>query len=201
MSTLLETLGEVLVNSNSAGKLSRKIGADESTTGSALSMALPLILGALNKNSTDRNGAENLLGALSRDHDGSVLDHLDDLLDNPDNGPGDGILRHALGSNRGRVESSLGKSTGLDANSIATILKVAAPLIMGALGKSQRANHMDANALSEMLRNEEAEIQTRTPQSAGLMNMLLDQDGDGDVDLSDIAQSGLPNLLGGLFKR
>ena len=201
MSTLLETLGEVLVNSNSAGKLSRKIGADEARTGSALSMALPLILGALNKNSSDRNGAESLLGALSRDHDGSVLDHLDDLLDNPDNGPGDGILRHALGSNRGRVESSLGKSTGLDANSIATILKVAAPLIMGALGKSQRSNHMDANALSQMLRNEEAEIQVKTPQSAGLMNMLLDTDGDGDVDLTDIVQSGLPNLLGGLFKR
>lgn len=201
MSTLLETLGEVLANSNSTGKLSRKIGADEASTGSALSMALPLILGALNKNSSDRNGAESLLGALSRDHDGSVLDHLDDLLDNPDNGPGDGILRHALGSNRGRVESSLGKSTGLDANSIATILKVAAPLIMGALGKSQRSNHMDANALSQMLRNEEAEIQVKTPQSAGLMNMLLDTDGDGDVDLTDIAQSGLPNLLGGLFKR
>ena len=36
MPTLLETLGEVLVNSNSTGKLSRRIGADENTTGSAL---------------------------------------------------------------------------------------------------------------------------------------------------------------------
>ena len=52
-----------------------------------------------------------------------------------------------------------------------------------------------------MLRNEEADIQVKTPQSAGLLNMLLDTDGDGDVDLTDIAQSGLPNLLGGLFKR
>lgn len=201
MSTLLETLGEVLVNSNSTGKLSRKIGADENTTGTALSMALPIILGALSKNASNSGGAESLLGALSRDHDGSILDHLDDLLDDPDGGAGDGILRHALGSNRGRVESSLGKSTGLDANSIATILKVAAPIIMGALGKSRRSEHMDANALSQMLRNEEADIQVKTPQSAGLMNILLDADGDGDVDLSDIAQSGLPNLLGGLFKR
>jgi len=201
LSTLLETLGEVLVNSNSAGRLSQKIGANENKTGSALSIALPLILGALNKNASNSNGAESLLNALSKDHDGSILDHMDDLLDNPDNGPGDGILRHALGSNRGRIESSLGKSTGLDANSIATILKVAAPLVMGALGKSRRSNHMDANALSEMLRNEEAEIEVKTPQSSGLMNMLLDKDGDGDVDLTDIVQSGLPELLGGLFKR
>jgi len=201
MPSLLETLGTVLASSNSTGRLSKKIGADESTTGSALSMALPLILGALTKNASNRGGAESLLNALSKDHDGSVMDNLDGLLDNPDQGPGDGILRHALGSNRGRVESSLSKSTGLDANSIATILKVAAPLVMGALGKSRRSNHMDANALSELLRNEEAEIQVKTPQSSGLMNMLLDTDGDGDVDLSDIAQSGLPNLLGSLFKR
>lgn len=201
MPTLLETLGEVLSSGSAVDHIGRKIGSDEQTAGSALSAALPLLIGALSKNASSVDGAQGLLNALSRDHDGSILDNLDDFIDNSDSGQGDGILRHVFGSNRPRVESSIGKSTGLDAGSIAKLLTIAAPIVLGALGRSQRSRNMDSNELSNLLSMERREIENREPQSVGIMNQLLDTDGDGDVDLTDIARSGLPKLLGGLFSR
>ena len=200
MPTLLETLGHVLSNGNTLSQISRQIGSDEQTTGNALSAALPILLGALAKNSSDRGGAQSLLSALSKDHSGSVLNNLGDLIGNPDAGSGSGILGHVLGANRSKVESSLGKSTGLNPAAIAKLLTIAAPIVMGVLGKERTSRNVDSQGLSNMLNLENMRVQNREPQSSSVLNLLLDSDRDGDVDLGDIARSGLPKLLGGLLR-
>jgi hypothetical protein len=53
MSTLLEMLSEQLQGGN-LSKLSRQIGADESSTQGALSAALPLLISALSRNASGR---------------------------------------------------------------------------------------------------------------------------------------------------
>jgi len=58
------------------GQISGQIGADPQSTQTAVSAALPLLLGALARNASQPGGAEALAGALGRDHDGSVLDHV-----------------------------------------------------------------------------------------------------------------------------
>lgn len=200
MPTLLETLGHVLSNGGALSQISRQIGSDEQTTGNALSAALPILLGALAKNSSNRSGAQSLLNALSKDHNGSVLNNLGNLIDNPDAGQGSGILGHVLGASRSRVESSLGKSTGLNPAAIAKLLTIAAPIVMGVLGKERTSRNVDSQGLSNMLNLENMRVQNREPQSSSVLNILLDSDRDGDVDLGDIARSGLPKLLGGLLR-
>ncbi|HRY61596.1 MAG TPA: DUF937 domain-containing protein, partial [Candidatus Fermentibacter sp.] len=56
--------------------ISRRIGADEKATGSALSTVLPLLITALAKNSSEPAGASSLHKALQKDHDGSILEDL-----------------------------------------------------------------------------------------------------------------------------
>ena len=199
MPTLLETLGHVLSNGNTLNQISRQVGTDNKTTGNALAIDLPVLLGALAKNTSNRGGAQSLLGSLMNDHGSRNLNNLEGLIDNPEAASASGILGHVFGGNRSRVESSLGKSTGLDAATIAKLLTVAAPIVMGVLGKERKSRNVDSQGLSNMLNLENMRVQNREPKTRGVLNLLLDTDRDGDVDLGDIARSGLPKLLGGLL--
>lgn len=84
MPTLLKILGHVLNNGNTLSRISRQVGADERTTGNALATALPVLLGALAKNASNREGAQSLLGALMNGHGNRNLNNLGDLIDNPE---------------------------------------------------------------------------------------------------------------------
>jgi len=199
MSSLLDMLSSQLGGS-ALQQISGKIGADERQTGNAVATALPMLLSALARNSSKPEGAQALSNALTKDHDGSLLDNLGGFLDRPETGPGDGILRHVLGARRQGVERGLSKATGMDAGSIGKLLVTLAPVVMGAIGKTQRQNRLDASGLAGLLGSERAEAERQAPREMGLLGQLLDTDGDGDVDMSDIAKHGvgaLGKLLGG----
>ncbi len=82
-------------------------------------------------------GAEGLLGALKSKHDGSILDNLGGLfaggVDSNVMEDGGKILGHVLGNKQRNVEKALSQKSGIDAGSVANILKVAAPILMGVL--------------------------------------------------------------------
>ena len=78
------------------------------------------------------------------------------------------------------------------------LLTSLAPVVLGALGKAQRQNNLDAGALAGMLGQERQQIESRQSQAAGIMGALLDTDGDGDVDMGDLPKHGA-GLLGELF--
>jgi hypothetical protein len=58
------------------GTLTQSLGADQATTEKAIGLALPLLLGSLERNAGSADGAQALSKALTRDHDGSILDDL-----------------------------------------------------------------------------------------------------------------------------
>lgn len=115
-----------------------QIGANKEQTQSALGGIVPSLLGAMTNNSKSQDGANGLLGALDKDHDGSIFDNLGGFIGNFNDGPGNGILNHVLGDNRPKVEQGLSQKTGLNTGQIGNLLKIAAPLIMGYLGKEKR---------------------------------------------------------------
>ncbi|GJM15081.1 MAG: hypothetical protein DHS20C13_04080 [Thermodesulfobacteriota bacterium] len=201
MSELFEEITRSISRSSGINQLGRRVGTSEENATGALSAAFPVLLEALTKNASRPDEAESLKNAISRDHDGSILDSLDDLINDPDHGPGDGILGHIFGSKRSRVESSMGKSFGLDSSTMSTILKIAAPIIMGAIGRSLKSRgSVDSGSLREMLNNDTNEMKRMEPNSMSAIEQMLDTDGDGDVDMADLARSGLPKMLGQLFK-
>lgn len=198
MNTLLEMVSEQLQGDN-LSKMSRQIGADENATQGALSAAVPLLISALSRNASGREGADALAGALTRDHDGSILDNLSGFLDNPDTATGDGILGHVLGAKRGMIENGLSRSGGLSAGSVGKMLSMLAPVLMGALGKMQRQGKMDSQSLTGYLGKQREELERSEPQAMGIFGSLLDADRDGDVDTGDLLKHGL-NLFGKFIK-
>lgn len=166
-------------------KLSDRLGLPAGEAQGGLKAAVPLLLGAMERNTSSAEGALSLNRALERDHDGSVLENVPQLLDNPDNGHGAGILRHVLGKRRAGVEERLAEKTGMDQGSIAKLLEIAAPLVLGALGKQRKEQGLGATQMSQYISRE----REQTENGAGWLGMateLLDADDDGSV-LDDVS--------------
>jgi hypothetical protein len=178
-------------------EISRRVGGDEQSVSKALGGALPVLLGALNRNAGQSGGADALLGALNK-HDGSVLDDVAGFLGKGgDTTDGAGILGHLLGQKRGNVETGIGKMSGLDSGAVGQILNMVAPLVMGALGKQQRQQSLDVSGLAGLLGQENDAVGRKAPEAMGLVGNLLDTDGDGQI-ADDVMEIG-GKLLGGLF--
>ncbi len=190
--------------------VSRQTGQPENKTADLLGMALPVLMGAMKKNASTPEGAQGLMNALSSKHNGSILDDLGGLfgggVDSSVLDDGAGILGHVLGGRQPLVEQALSQKSGMDASTIAGILKIAAPLIMGYLGRQQtQKNISDADGLTSLLGGM---LGGQSQSNQSLITSLIDADGDGSV-LDDVAgmmlgggskkKGGLGGLLGGLF--
>ena len=184
-------------------------GQPENKTADVLSMAMPLLLGAMKKNVSTPQGAQGLMSALSGKHDGSILNDLGGLfgggVDQSVMQDGAGILGHVFGDKQPQVENALSQKSGLDPGSIAQILKIAAPIVMGFIGKqTSQAKVNDSSGMNALLGSM---LGGQPQENQSLITTLLDADGDGSI-LDDVAgmvmgsnkkKGGLGGLLGGLF--
>ena len=171
---------------------------------------MPLLLGAMKKNASSQEGASGLMGALSGKHDGSILDNLGSILgggsvDQNVIQDGAGILGHVLGGKQPIVENALSTKTGLDAGTVAQILKIAAPILLGIIGKQTKENNIqDQDGLTGILGSM---LGGQPKENQSLIESLIDSDGDGSVldDVADMVlgsnkkKGGLGGMLGGLF--
>ncbi len=180
-------------------QMGRSVGLDSGDVSNVLAGAVPAILTGLTRNSSSSSGAAGLLGALDRDHDGSVLDDVMGYLGGGGNlADGAGILGHVLGGRQANVERAISASSGVDVASVGKILAMVAPLIMGALGKEKRRQGFDAAGLAAALGQQERAAREVSPSAVDMFARMLDADGDGDP-MDDIVKMG-SGLLGGLFK-
>lgn len=211
MSGLLDLINSPMGKQLISG-VSGQTGQPENKTADVLSMALPLLMGAMNKNASNANGAQGLMNALSSKHDGSILDDLGGLfgggVDQSVMDDGAGILGHVFGQKQPQVENALSNKTGIDAGTVGQILKIAAPILLGYLGKQSRQQNVSSpDALSGLLGGLMGGGGSANKQQS-LIETFLDSDGDGSV-IDDLAgmvlsgggkkKSGLGGLLGGLF--
>lgn len=209
MAGILDLLNSDLGKTIISG-VSGSTGTDQNKTSSVLTMALPVLMKAMERNASTAEGAEGLMGALNNKHDGSILDNLGSLfgggVDEEVKTDGEKILGHILGQKKQGVEQVIGQKAGLDSGSVANILKVAAPILMGVLGKQAKQNNVSSqNDLGGLLGGLLGGNDTQQEQS--FLEKILDADGDGSV-VDDVAgmvlggakkKGGLGGLLGGLF--
>ena len=184
----MEGLTQLLMQQLAGGGLSKigqQIGADDQTTQSALSTALPLLVSALANNASKPEGAQSLHQALVKDHDGTILDNVSGFLGDPGAVNGAGILKHILGGQQSAVTQGLAQGTGLQSDQIGQLLQIAAPLLMGALGQQHRQQGLDTNSLSTFLGSEQHKAQQTNPDMMSTLNGLLDLDKDGSA-LNDV---------------
>lgn len=209
MSGILDLLSSDL-GKNIISGVAGSTGNDTNKTSSVLTMALPLLMKAMQRNTATPEGAAGLMSALNGKHNGSILDNLGGLfeggVDNEVKNEGEKILGHVLGAKQSGVEKVLGEKSGLDAGSVGNILKVAAPILMGVIGKQSQQQSVSASSgigdlLGGLIGGSSAD------KEQNFLESILDADGDGSI-VDDVAgmvlgnagkKGGLGGLLGGLF--
>jgi hypothetical protein len=174
-------------------QIAARLGVSESTANMAVGVAVPLILAAIARNASQPQGAQDLHQAVTNDHDGSILDNLAGYLGNPQQGNGSGILGHVLGDQRSSVENNLAQATGLDQGSAGSLMEIVAPLVMGAVGKTQQQNGFDSSGLANYL-GEQQQQQAAQPGMMGMLSSMLDSNKDGSMT------DDLTRIAGSLFK-
>jgi len=199
MDQIVTQLMNMLGKGDGLSQLSRSIGGSKRATKSALEMVLPSMIHAMNRNTNSREGAASLLGALERDHDGSILERLGDAIASPNESAGMGILGHLFGGKTRGVESSIGRASGLNSGQITRLLITLAPIVLGLLGKMKGQRKLDSGALSDLLGREDSRTSSRKRKRLSPLMQFLDQDGDGDVT-GEVIKIGT-GLLGRLFRR
>jgi hypothetical protein len=191
---LLEILQQRL-GGDTVNQISSRIGADPGTTGNAIDAALPLLISAMARNASDSRREQSLATAVSKDHDGSILDDVPAYVSRASEKPGAGILRHVLGGKQEAVQTGLARVTGLEPGKAGTLLTLLAPLVMGALGRTKKENDLDSRGLSTLLTSEQEHLKQSAPGVMGALSRFLDQDSDGSV-MDDVS-----GMLGKAFRR
>ncbi|HIQ57453.1 TPA: DUF937 domain-containing protein [Candidatus Gracilibacteria bacterium] len=171
MNSLIQNLLKETASKGLASKISSQLGISESQVNSALSMLMPEILSGVKENTKDENSAQQLQNTLKKHHsDGGIFNQLDALVSNPDSAKGSKILGHIFGNNSEKqtaIEKNVAEKSGVDSNIVSQIFAIAAPLVMGELGKSVGKSG-----------------------NTSMLTSLLDQNNDGSI-IDDIFRLGM----------
>ncbi len=187
-------------------QLSKQIGAPQQQTRTAADSILSSLIGGLAKNAQQPGGADALANALDNDHDGSLLDNLNDLIGggqstniNPRAANGAGILKHVLGGKQGGIMDMVSQISGLGQGQTGNLMSMLAPIVMGMLGKQKQQSGLDAGGIANILASALGTQKQRGGMATSLITSLLDRDGDGSA-VDDVAKIGM-NIFSKFFKR
>jgi len=173
---------------------SSQLGLGKDKTQSAMSAAIPMLMGALKRQASNPDSASGLMNALQSKHDGSILDNVMDIFGGGNVNDdvvqdGDNILSHVLGGKKEVVAQALSKENGIDMGSAMNILKMAAPLVMGMLGRQTRQTNVSnptdlTNIIGNMLGGNKEAV-----QHSSFIERILDADNDGSI-IDDLFNMG-----------
>ena len=128
MSSIDDILANIPISS-----LAGQLGVDEATAESAVREALPALVGGLQANAADPDGAASLASALDG-HSPALVDGGVNL-DEVDTADGQKIVDHVFGQNRDAVAQTLGGNIGAGAGGdlVKRLLPILAPIVLSYL--------------------------------------------------------------------
>jgi len=177
--------------------ISQQLGIDANQAQSAVNLALPTILNALNQNAATEDGAAALTNAIANDHNGSELTDIASLAQNALGGQGASMLKHILGGAEQNVTTAVSQNAGIGGVQASQVLQILAPIVLNALGNQsqQQGGGINISTIAGILSNIVGNQQQQAPQNQDLISKLLDRNNDGNV-VDDVV-----GLLGNLFKK
>lgn len=113
-------------------QIADSLGVDEKTAEQATRQALPALIGGMQANAKDPDGARSLAGALDDHDDDLVRDGVN--LDRVDTEDGDKIVSNVFGDNRDQVVNQLaGFNSQAGSDLIGKLLPILAPIVLSYL--------------------------------------------------------------------
>jgi len=158
------------------------LGGGQSQGGGGLGDILGAVMGNGGNQNQGSGGLGDILGAVMGGGDTS---------DAPaPQSAGESILRHIFGGQQQRATQGLGQATGLGGQGANRLLAILAPIVMQILARKMQSNNWSPSQLGGALGQQRQQVAQEGGLAGGLMNAVLDKDGDGDVDFSDMLSLG-----------
>ena len=162
--------------------ISKSVGGDGKAVQSALSMGLPMIMGSMATTASQPGGADILTKMLAQAGGSNPMDNLGGLLGNPAAAGGSGMVSTLFGSQMGTIQNAISQKTGLPPAAVGKVLEIAAPMVMGYVGKMFVQQKMDATGLASLLGDQSKMALQGSPDAAAMAQQLLGaQAGSGGV--------------------
>ncbi|MGN6513652.1 MAG: DUF937 domain-containing protein [Lysobacteraceae bacterium] len=184
-----------------AQQIAERLGITPEQASSAISAALPLLLGTLGHNASQPQGADSLFGALKEHQGHDIASVLDTALSG--HGEGGAILGHVFGGRQEQADKALGQQTGLGQDKAHMLLRWLAPIALAYLARHLfEARH--ATTPSDSAPATPAEAATPSPQVLGDVlqreTAHAQQQHGGLLDAVLGGLGGSEGALGGLLK-
>jgi hypothetical protein len=171
---LIDLLERLLGSNDVLSRLGALIGLSPENTKGVIGAAVPALLASLVGLAQRPEGRDRLAAAV-QSQDTSVLDNVAGVLSGGREqsliDSGGGLLTSLFGA--GKVDglaSAIGRSCGINQSSAGSLLGALAPVVLGALGREQRSQGLDAQGLGRLLTSQKDSIVQALP--AGLASAL-----------------------------
>jgi len=154
------------------GRIASVAGLDRSTTQSAVGACVPAILSGLSDAAAKPGGARQIVDAIAEQPAG-MLSNLSQMLGSTSMPAekGTGLLSTLLGGGvLNTLVSTLSRFVGIGEGSTRTLMGLLAPVILGVLGREQRAAGLESGGLARMLIGQKDQIAAAMP--VGLSDLL-----------------------------
>ena len=159
------------------GKASAYLGESENTVLKAIGGIVPSLLGGVTEKATSSHADAVAVSDLATASDNAGFpDNLGNFFDNDGGGflsKGAGMLSSLFGEAKSGILSNvLSQFSGAKSSSITSLLSMAAPAILGMLGKHAKSNNLDAGGLASMLSSQKANIANALPAGLNLSSLF-----------------------------
>ncbi len=152
------------------GKAASFLGESTEATQSGLTSAVPALLGGVMNKVGSTSGAADLLGMVTKPEVTGILGNVGELFGgSSDSNLGSSLLQGILGDKLGSISSLIGSVAGFkNEGSASGLLKMAAPLLMGVIGK--QVGSSGVSGLMNLISGQKEHLEKAVP--AGLMDKV-----------------------------
>ncbi|MGE5356416.1 MAG: DUF937 domain-containing protein [Deltaproteobacteria bacterium] len=163
-----------------AGELAKSagsfLGESESSVKGVLETAAPAILGSLIQKSSTQSGASGILDMLTKNnYDTDVLGGLSGLMNGGESKfskiteIGLPIIKMLFGEKLGAIVDWISGNKGVKSSSVSSLLSMAAPFLMGLIGKQVKSQNLGLSGLMNLLGGQGSFVKSLLP--SGLANL------------------------------
>lgn len=170
MAVNLFDLAKDYLTPDAISKIASVVGESPAGTQKALDTAIPTLAAVACNRASTPSGAAGLLNLISPGKlDPGILTNFAGLLGGGSSTDGllktgAGLISALLGANAGGVSNLIAKAAGIGFPASSSLLNLAAPLVLGLLGKQVAANGLSASGLSSFLSSHRDTILRNVPQ-------------------------------------
>lgn len=164
------------ISPDAIGQIGSAVGESTDKTKSALSTAFPALLGSLvGKSATSPNGPADIMNMLKQgQNQGGWPDSVGKLLGSQSGGSAQAanhsLLSSLLGSKLGAVTDFISNRSGIRSGSATSLLGMAAPFLMGTIGKQVASQGLGVAGLGQLLSSQAQHVKDALP--SGLSDTL-----------------------------